>query len=95
MNIIINTQAKNGHLFCYLISSENITILSIKDSGSDNCKLIPGSTYRFEWHVWSDMKADYKINAVVSPINQGFPDLNWVKSYGDSHQDMGGFYFSV
>ena len=95
MKITISTTAKDGHLICYLINSNNITILSLKDIDSKNCMLVPGKTYRFEWHVWSPTNAEYKINADVSPANSGFPDLNWEKKYVESHQDMGGFYFSV
>ena len=95
MKITISTNAKGGHLICYLINSNGIKILSLKDTDTATCMLVLGNTYRFEWHVWSATKADYKIDAIVVPVCVGFPDFNWKKNYKDSHQDMGGFYFTV
>ena len=95
MKISISTTAKDGHLSCYLIDSNNINIITIKDSDSKDYMLTSGMKYRFEWHVWSSTSAKYEIKADVIPTNSGFPPFNWNKNYEDSHQDMGGFYFTV
>ncbi len=95
MKIDISTAANGGHLICYLMNSNSIKMLTLKDGETGNCSLVPGNTYRFEWHVWSDTNANYAIKAKVDPANIGFPDFDWKKQYDKPLQDMGGFYFSV
>jgi len=94
MTISITTTATGGHLILYLINSNNIRILELHDSDSRQCMLANG-TYRLEWHVWSPHNASYSIQASISPPNPGFPPFNFQRNYQGSHQDMGGFYFTI
>ncbi len=98
MTIHITTQATNGHLILYLMDSKENDIINIRDTGNGSTMLVPGKTYRFEWHVWSATSATYKIQATVSPENPNFPPFDWVppdSDYTSSHQDMGGFFFKI
>jgi|GEM_PF-1821376 len=95
MDIHISTQAKGGQLICYVINSNNIPILKLRDSFTAECVLVPGATYRLEWHTWSAGAAEYKIKARVSPKNDGFPAFNYHKEHAGAHTNMGGFYFTV
>jgi hypothetical protein len=98
MNIDVQTQANNGHLILYVLDSKNNKLIELRDSTSGSCMLVPGKTYRFEWHVWSSNSADYTIDAKVIPNNNSFPPLHWgppQSSFTGPHQDMGGFYFTI
>ena len=95
MDISIQTTANNGHLILLLINSSGVTILTLRDSDKGDIMLVPGQTYRFEWHVWSATAADYEIDASVAPASHGFPPFNWKKSYPNADTDMGGFYFTL
>ena len=95
MNISITTIANNGHLILYIIDSSGLTILQLKDFDSGSVMLVPGHTYRFEWHVWSPSDAEYTIQATVNPDNPGFAPFDFFKQYTGAHRDMGGFYFTV
>jgi hypothetical protein len=95
MKITISTTSIGGHITCYLIDADDhIIVLSVHDSDTRECELIPGKKYRFEWHVWGITGSEYGITATVDPACIAFPDFNWDKKYDGSHQDMGGFYFS-
>lgn len=95
MTISIETTVNNGHLILYLINSNGVKIMTLRDNANNSCMLVPGQTYRFEWHVWSNQEANYTIKAAVEPSVNGFPPLNWQREYNSPHNDMGGFYFSV
>lgn len=96
MNITINTIANGGNLILYVIDSNGIKILQMNDSSTSSIMLVPGYTYRFEWHVWSPNAADYTLQATVLPATPGFPPFTPPTYYYDkAHRDMGGFYFTV
>lgn len=95
MIINVQTQTQGGHVIVYIINSNGAKILSVRDNSQGSCQLAPGYTYRFEFHVWSSQEADYLIQASVTPPTNSFPDFNWQRHYGEPHQDMGGFYFSI
>ena len=95
MVISISTSVKNGHLILYLINSNGIKILTLRDNDSASSMVVPGQTYRFEWHVWSAQTSDYQIAASVTPTPVSFPPFNLTRTYNGPHQDMGGFYFTA
>jgi hypothetical protein len=95
MNLTIQTQARGGHLIVYVVNSNNVKILTLRDTEQGNINLAPGFTYRFEFHMWAPQPADYEIHASVNPSNNGFPDFNFTRHYDDPQQDMGGFYFTL
>lgn len=95
MKLTISTKAKSGQLICYVINANGLYILKLKDSMEGSCQLVPGATYRFEWHTWSSESAEYQIKAVVSPSNPGFPPFDFSRVYPSYHTDMGGFYFTI
>ncbi len=95
MQLSVNTQSTNGSLQLYIINGRGIKILTVSENEGKNVFLVPGQTYRFEWHVWAPISADYEINAEVTPENDGFKNLSWKKSYSTFHDDMSGFYFTL
>ncbi|MDB5090246.1 MAG: hypothetical protein JWR09_4240 [Mucilaginibacter sp.] len=95
MQLNINTQATNGQLILYVINNSGATILTLRDTDNGSCLIVPGYTYRFEWHTWSPQGADYAINANTDPVNPGFPPFSFSKSYPGPSSDMGGFYFTL
>ena len=95
MNISVQTNAHGGHIIVYIINSNGIRILTVTDNDQGSCTLVPGFTYRFEFHVWGAQSANYQIQAIVTPVNNGFQPFNWERSYDGAHQDMGGFYFNL
>lgn len=98
MNINIQTQANNGHLILYILDSKENELIKLRDNDSGGCMLVPGKTYRLEWHVWASEPADYLIDATVTPDNNAFTPFTWSppqSKYLIPHQDMGGFYFTV
>jgi hypothetical protein len=95
MEIKIETKAKDGHLILYIIDRKENQILVLRDSQKGSCMLVPGKTYRFEWHVWSSKAAEYSITAEVNPENEGFPKFDWAQKYDKAGDDMGGFYFTI
>lgn len=95
MQLTIRTSAQNGHLIVFVINNNNAKILTVTDSSTGVVNLVAGVTYRFEWHNWSPVAADYSIDAVVQPGSPGFPQLNFAKSYDGPHSDLGGFYFTL
>jgi hypothetical protein len=98
MTITVQTQANNGHLILYLLDSKENELLKLRDNNSGTTMLVPGKTYRFEWHVWSATSANYSINADTDPSIPGYFPLQWTppqSSYNGPHQDMGGFYFTA
>jgi hypothetical protein len=97
MEITITTTAakEDAHLTCYLLDSNDIIILNLKDNDYGSIGLISNERYRFEWHVWGSGNSKYSISANVTPENTGFPPLKWEKEYSGPHEDMGGFYFNI
>ena len=95
MNLSIATTAVGGHMILYVIDGSGATILKLTDFDSGTVILMPGHTYRFEWHVWGTTDADYGIQAIVDPDNPGFSPFNYAKQYTGAHRDMGGFFFTV
>lgn len=82
-------------MICYAINSNGLYVLKLKDTTEGACILVPGHTYRFEWHTWSAEEAEFEIKAEVLPKNDGFKPFHFKKIYPDAHSDMGGFYFTV
>ena len=95
MQINIITQVTGGHILLYVINSSAVTILTLTDKDQNSIMLVPGQTYRFEWHTWGPGDAEYAIDATVVPANPGFPDFHFDKKYTGPNTDMGGFYFTV
>lgn len=83
MNIYIRTNASNGHLILYLINSNGVKMLSLRDIESNGTMLVPGQTYRFEWHVWSPHSAAYEVEATIEPANEGFQRFTWNRAYDE------------
>lgn len=95
MTISIQTSTDSGHIIVYVINSNGVRILSVSDNGQGSCDLVPGFTYRFEFHIWGAQSADYRIHAEVNPVSTGFLPFDWERHYNGPHQDMGGFYFNL
>ncbi|HTF17807.1 MAG TPA: hypothetical protein VK658_07030 [Chryseolinea sp.] len=95
MTIDINTTATNGHLLVYVLNSNGGQMLTIRDSGSGSCMLVPGKKYRFEWHTWSATPAEYAIDASVNPSSPGFPPLHFDVRYATADEDFGTFEFTA
>lgn len=95
MQLDISTTAQNGQLLLYVINSSGIKILTLKDTDQGKCLLVPGHTYRLEWHSWSPQAAHYEIAAHIDPSTDGFPPFDFKRDYDGPKSDMGGFYFTV
>jgi hypothetical protein len=95
MLLTLNTTASNGQLILYIINSNGAKILTLKNNDHGTCLLVPGYTYRMEWHTWSPDSADYHIDAGVDSANPGFPPFVFDKSYDGPSSDLGGFYFII
>ena len=95
MQLSIQTKTDGGHIIVYIINSNGVKLVTVRDEGEGSCDLVPGFTYRFEFHVWGAQSADYLIKAKIAPPNPNFEDFNWERHYDGPHQDMGGFYFSL
>ncbi|MBX7124132.1 MAG: hypothetical protein K1X47_00445 [Cyclobacteriaceae bacterium] len=95
MILEVTTQAHQGHVLLYIINSNGAKILTLPDSSTASCMLVPGNTYRLEWHLWSAQEADYHLQAKVTPKNAGFPPFDLQRRYKEAAQDFGGFYFTV
>jgi len=95
MTINITTKANNGHLIVHVKNSAGVIILTVAGTGSGSCMLVPGSSYRFDWYVWSAQAADYSIDASATPPTSGFPQLSFTKKYSSAMEDAGGFPFTA
>ncbi len=95
MKISINTTSSKGHLILFILNSNGIEIIRLRENQNDSIMLTPGQTYRFEWHVWCPEASDYEINAEVIPASNNFLPFHLKRSYPSSHQDFGGFYFTI
>lgn len=94
MDINIKTEAEGCHV------SVNIkvlgqTLLTLTDNDQGSVNLFPGITYRFEWFVITAHNAHIKIDAVVSPNNDGFLPLAIEKDYPGQVQDGNVFLFTL
>lgn len=78
------------------IKVQSQTLISLADNDERDVTLLPGITYRFEWFVFTAQgEAHARIEAVVTPDNQGFLPLDINKSYPGGVQDGNVFLFTL
>lgn len=71
------------------------TLLNLAGNDEGGVSLFPGITYRFEWFVITGRDAHIKIDAIVSPENDGFHPLKIEKEYPAGVQDGNVFLFTL
>jgi len=95
MNMHIKTTAEGCHLSVN-IRIQSHTLLNLSDNDEGDIDLLPGITYRFEWFVFAGKaQAHARIQAVVTPDNQGFDPLDIDKNYPGGVQDGNVFLFTL
>lgn len=95
MNMHIKTTAKGCHV-TVSIKIENLTLLSLTDNAEGGVVLLPNITYRFEWFVFTAHdEAHARIEAEVTPENEGFLPLDISKEYPAGVKDGNVFLFTL
>ena len=94
MNINIKTLADGCHISVN-IKVQGQTLLRLTDNDEGSLNLFSGISYRFEWFVITAKDAHIKIEAAVTPKNDGFPPLLIEKDYPAGVQDGNVFIFTL
>jgi hypothetical protein len=94
MEINIKTLAEGCHVTVN-IKVQAQTLLNLTDNDEGSLNLFSGITYRFEWFVITAKDAHIKIEAVVTPGNDGFRPLIIEKNYPPGVQDGNVFLFTL
>ena len=94
MEINIKTLAEGCHVTVN-IKVQGQTLLNLTDNDEGSLNLFSGITYRFEWFVITAKDAHIKIEAVVTPENDGFRPLTIEKDYPPGVQDGNVFLFTL
>lgn len=94
MNISIKTHAEGCHISVN-IKVQGQTLLRLTDNDEGSINLFTGIAYRFEWFVITAKDAHIKIEADVTPKNDGFPPLLIEKDYPAGVQDGNVFLFTL
>jgi hypothetical protein len=94
MNINIKTLAQGCHVTVN-IKVQGQSLLNLTDNSEGSVNLFLGITYRFEWFVITGKDAHIKIEAFVSPENEGFHPLTIEKNYPAGVQDGNVFLFTL
>jgi hypothetical protein len=94
MDMHIKTVAEGCHVMVN-IKVQGQILLSLTDNDEGNVNLFSGITYRFEWFVITGKDAHVKIEATVTPDNDGFPPLILEKNYPPGVQDGNVFLFTL
>ena len=94
MNIHIKTLAEGCHVTVN-IKVQGQTLLNLTDNDDETLNLFSGIAYRFEWFVITAKDAHVKIEATVTPDNDGFHPLTIEKNYPGGVQDGNVFLFTL
>lgn len=94
MDININTLAEGCHVTVN-IKVQGHSLLNLTDNDEGSVNVFSGITYRFEWFVISAKDAHIKIEAGVTPDNEGFFPLTIEKDYPPGVQDGNVFLFTL
>jgi len=94
MNIQIKTLAEGCHVSVN-IKVQGQTLLRLTDNDEGSINLFTGISYRFEWFVITAKEAHIKIEAVVTPANEGFLPMTIEKDYPAGVQDGNVFLFTL
>lgn len=94
MNINIKILAQGCHVSVN-IKVQGQTLLSLTDNDEGSINLFSGISYRFEWFVITAKDAHIKIEAAVTPDNEGFLPLTIEKDYPAGVQDGNVFLFTL
>jgi hypothetical protein len=94
MNIQIKTIAEGCHLSVN-VKIQNQVLLNLTDNDEGRVNIFSGMTYRFEWFVFAAQESHMRIEAVVTPENDGFHPMVLDKNYPAGAQDGNVFLFTL
>jgi hypothetical protein len=94
MEMHIKMLAEGCHVMVN-IKVQGQILFSLTDNDEGKFHLFPGITYRFEWFVITAKDAHVKIEATVTPANDGFPPLTIEKNYPPGVEDGNIFLFTL